>query len=168
MNDHKDVALVFDMRSGTAFNTCHLDKSVNFAVERFNEETFVNWTAKSKVLETDATIFKNKYAIDWMKKRKRRFIYIIPCQQTAFLRRTLMSVSHLGDEAKLASAVEACSSMADKQDLLSLRNSLFLYRALKKERCAEVYVSLEGFDHYEVTYKHFLRDNELKFFTPRP
>ena len=35
MNDHKDVALVFDMRSAAAYNECSLDKSVNFAIERF-------------------------------------------------------------------------------------------------------------------------------------
>ncbi len=44
MNDHKDVALVFDMRSASAFDTCHLDKSVNFPIERFNEDNFINWT----------------------------------------------------------------------------------------------------------------------------
>ena len=80
MNDHKDVALVFDMRSAGAFSACSLDKSVNFAIERFNEEIFINWAQKSKQLETDTTIFTNKYAVDWMKKRKRRFCYIIPCQ----------------------------------------------------------------------------------------
>ena len=44
MNDHKDVAIVFDMRSATQFNECSLDKSVNFPIERFNEDIFVNWT----------------------------------------------------------------------------------------------------------------------------
>ena len=60
MNDHKDVAIVFDMRSQTQFDECSLDKSVNFSLERFNEETFINWTSKVKQLETDSTIFKNK------------------------------------------------------------------------------------------------------------
>jgi len=80
MNDHKDVALVFDMRSAAAFSECSLDKSVNFAIERFNEDTFINWAQKSKQLETDSSIFTNKFKVDWMKKRKRRFCYIIPCQ----------------------------------------------------------------------------------------
>ena len=80
MNDHKDVALVFDMRSAAAFSECSLDKSVNFAIERFNEDTFINWAQKSKQLETDSSIFTNKFAVDWMKKRKRRFCFIIPCQ----------------------------------------------------------------------------------------
>ncbi len=79
MNDHRDVALVFDMRSASQYSECSLDKSVNFALERFNEDTFINWTQKVKELETDPTIFRDKYEIDKMKKRKRRFCYIIPC-----------------------------------------------------------------------------------------
>ena len=79
MNDHRDVALVFDMRSAAQYTECSLDKSVNFALERFNEDTFINWTQKVKELETDPTIFRDKYEVDKMKKRKRRFCYIIPC-----------------------------------------------------------------------------------------
>jgi len=60
MNDHKDVALVFDMRSASAFDTCHVDKSVNFSIERFKEDNFIEWTSKVKALETDSSIFKNK------------------------------------------------------------------------------------------------------------
>ena len=33
MNDHKDVALVFDMRSEVAFTETSLSKSVNFSIE---------------------------------------------------------------------------------------------------------------------------------------
>ena len=108
MNDHKDVALVFDMRSSAAFSECSLDKSVNFAIERFNEDIFINWAQKSKQLETDSSIFTNKFAVDWMKKRKRRFCYIIPCQQTAFLERFLMNLSLFGDAEKTAEAVTSC------------------------------------------------------------
>lgn len=144
MNDHKDVALVFDMRSATAFNECSLDKSVNFDVERFSEDIFINWAQKSKQIETDQSIFLTKYSIDWMKKRKRRFCYIIPCQQTSFLERYLMKLSLFGDEQKTLEALEECASGSaqDKLDLLSLRNSLLLYRALKKERVSEAYISL--------------------------
>ena len=79
MNDHRDVALVFDMRSAAQYTECSLDKSVNLALERFNEDTFINWTQKVKELETDPTVFRDKYEVDKMKKRKRRFCYIIPC-----------------------------------------------------------------------------------------
>jgi len=53
-------------------------------------------------------------------------------------------------------------------DLLSLRNSLLLYRALKKERAPEVYISLEGFDYYAKEYRHFLLDSESKHVLPQP
>ena len=48
MNDHRDVALVFDMRSEAAFNECNLAKSVNFSIERFQEDSFIQWSKKSK------------------------------------------------------------------------------------------------------------------------
>jgi hypothetical protein len=114
MNDHRDVALVFDMRSASAYETCRLDKSVNFPIERFNEDHFINWAQKVKALETDASIFKNKYEVDRMKKRKRRYCYIIPCQQSHFLQRLLLVLSHLGDSEMTAQAIEACTTDADK------------------------------------------------------
>ena len=137
-----------------------MDKSVNFALERFNEEIFINWTSKSKILETDTSIFKNKYAIDSMKKRKRRFCYIIPCQQTEFLERYLMKLSIFGDEEKTLEALSATitSSVQDQLDLLSLRNSLLFFKALKKERVMETYISLQAFDHYRSNYRQFIRD----------
>ena len=61
MNDHKDVALVFDMRSEAAFSECCLAKSVNFSIERFQEDTFIQWSKKSKLLENGSPVFKNKY-----------------------------------------------------------------------------------------------------------
>ena len=82
MNDHKEVALVFDMRSAAAYNECSLDKSINLPLERFKEDTFINWAQRSKQIEQDATVLKNKYEIDRMKKRKRRYCYIIAGQQT--------------------------------------------------------------------------------------
>lgn len=57
MNDYSDVAIVFDMRSANQFNDCSLDKSINFSIERFNEDVFVNWASKVKQIECDATIF---------------------------------------------------------------------------------------------------------------
>jgi len=77
MNDHKDVALVFDMRSASAFDTCHVDKSVNFSIERFKEDNFIEWTSKVKALETDSSIFKNKYEIARFQKRRRHWAFII-------------------------------------------------------------------------------------------
>ena len=60
MNDHKDAALVIDMRSQKHFSHIQLEKSVNFSLEKFTEESFFNWTKTSKTLETDTSIFKTK------------------------------------------------------------------------------------------------------------
>jgi len=54
-----------------------------------------------------------------------------------------MKLSLFGDEQKTLQALEDCAASAqDQHDLLSLRNSLLLYRALKKERVSEAYISL--------------------------
>ena len=62
-----------------------------------------------------------------MKKRKRRFCYIIPCEKTSVLNRYLTQLSIFCAPDKLAEALEACPSAEDRADLLSLRNSLLLY-----------------------------------------
>ena len=77
MSDLKDVALVFDMRSASAFITCHVDKSVNFSIERFKEDNFIEGTSNFKTLETDSSIFKNKYEIARFQKRRRHLAFII-------------------------------------------------------------------------------------------
>ena len=55
-----------------------------------------------------------------------------------------MQLSLFGDADKTAEALSACveGSIQDKYDLLSLRNSLLLFKALKKERVSETYISL--------------------------
>jgi len=59
MNDHADICLVIDLRSSQAFEESCLDKSVNFALEKFNEEAFIFWPQYAKKLEADTKIFKN-------------------------------------------------------------------------------------------------------------
>ena len=92
MNDHKDVALVFDMRSSVAFSECSLDKSVNFAIERFNEDTFINWAQKSKQLETDSSIFTNKYQLHGFKRRRRHWAFIIGAHDSHNLNKTVLEI----------------------------------------------------------------------------
>jgi len=53
-------------------------------------------------------------------------------------------------------------------DLLSLRNTLLLFKALKKERAPEVYFSLVGFEYYVKEYPHFLLDSNFKHIRPQP
>ena len=77
MNDHKDVALVFDMRSEKQFAQCALDKSVNMPIEKFNEEVFINWAKHTKRLEADTSIFKTKLMQHAFKRRRRHWVFII-------------------------------------------------------------------------------------------
>mgnify|MGYP001001331279 CR=1 FL=1 len=62
---------------------------------------------------------------------------------------------------KLAAAFNECTSEDEKRDLLSLRNSLLLYKALSRERHREVFFSLEAFDGFEKTYRHFLLGSDF-------
>ena len=77
MNDHKDVALVLDMRSQTLYNEQSLNKSINFSLEKFKEDAFINWTAKSKQVESDTTVLTNKYHVHGFKRRRRHWVFII-------------------------------------------------------------------------------------------
>ena len=71
-----------------------------------------------------------------------------------------MKLSIFGDEEKTLEALSATitSSVQDQLDLLSLRNSLLFFKALKKERVMETYISLQAFDHYRSNYRQFIRD----------
>lgn len=53
MNDHKDIGVVFDMRSKSAFNQCSINKSINFPIERFAEKNFIDWKNVSVSVEKD-------------------------------------------------------------------------------------------------------------------
>ena len=77
MNDHRDVALVFDMRSGSIFNECNLAKSVNFSLEAFKEDTYLQWAKQAKLLENGSPVLKDKYQLHCFKRRKRHWVFII-------------------------------------------------------------------------------------------
>ena len=48
-------------------------------IEKFNEEHFINWTKTSKDLLNDKSVLSDKYKVDAFKKRRRLWIFIIPC-----------------------------------------------------------------------------------------
>ena len=79
MNDHRDIALVIDMRSKNAFDQCSLDKSINLPLGRFNEKTFINWTKEVLELEKDTSICLDSHYTELLKHRKRLWIYVIAC-----------------------------------------------------------------------------------------
>ena len=106
MNDNPQcIALVFDMRSKQAFEQCSLDKSINFCVERFNEETFINWKKEALKLEKD-TDFLCKHHSDFFKHRKRLWIYIIASQHDMTLEERLKNIHSFSDLDDLRKLVE--------------------------------------------------------------
>lgn len=103
-----------------------------------------------------------------MKKRKRYYVYIIPCHQQRILDQHLMSLSLFVSLEKIAEAISSAVSTEDKADLLSIRNSLLFFRALAKERHREVYISLKSFEFIQSNYRHFLLDNNKQHLCPQP
>ena len=168
MNDHKDVALVFDMRSETAFNTCRLDKSINFSIERFKEETFVKWAQEVRALETDSSLFKNKYQEHAFKRRRRHWVFIIGAHNSDNLNKMVLEMGRFASKEDLAELIAGLSTEQEKLDFLSLRNAMCLFKALKKERLRELDLNICGFDKIEKQYKHHCLDSNGSHMIPRP
>lgn len=168
MNDHKDTALVIDMRSQKNFSHIQLEKSVNFAIEKFNEESFFNWTKVSKTLETDTSIFKTKSTQNAYKRRRRFWVYIIPANSHKNLKQTLLEVCNFASKEGMKKLTDLADTPDKQEDLLSLRNALLLYKALKLERLRELDICLHGFDKFVKYYKHFCLDQKQELFIPRP
>ena len=65
------------MRSSKAFKECHLEKSLNLPLDKFDADFFINWPTSAKLLEKDTSILTDKYKKDSFVKRKRHWVYII-------------------------------------------------------------------------------------------
>ena len=131
MNDHKDVALVIDMRSQQQFLQCSLDKSVNFAIEKFNEDSFIFWSSYSKKLEADTKIFTNKTIQNEFKRRRRYWVYIIAGQESHNIDYLLLELSKFATKDGLKELAKWADSEQKMLDLISMRNAFLLYKALK-------------------------------------
>ena len=168
MNDHKDVALVLDMRSEKQFAHCSLDKSANLPIEKFTEDIFINWAKHSKKLEVDTSIFKTKRVQNEFKRRRRYWVYIIAAHDSKNLNKTLLELSNFANKDGLVKLIEMADSDQKKEDLLSLRNALLLYKALKLERLREMDICIDGFDKMPRYYRHFCLDDKGQLMVARP
>ena len=144
------------MRSEKQFNQCSLDKSVNFSVEKFNEDTFINWAKHIKSLEENTNIFPAKIAQHAFKRRRRHWVFIIPCHNSVNLDTWLLEMSNIGSKQALQSLISQAVTNQQREDLLSIKNSILLFKALKKERVREMDFCIDGFDKFQTYYKHFL------------
>jgi hypothetical protein len=105
MNDHKDIALVIDMRSKAAFEACSLDKSINFPPETFNEQRFINWAKEVGNIEKDTSICRTTAQSKNLINRRRKWIFIILAATNENIKRTLMRVHALANKSALADLV---------------------------------------------------------------
>lgn len=158
MNDHRDVALVFDMRSEAAFSEISLAKSVNFSIEQFKEDSFIQWSKKSKQLEAGSPIFKNKYQIHGFKRRRRHWCFIIGAHSSVNVDRFVLEMGKFANKEQQAGMIASLQTEEEKKDFLSLRNACLLYKALKNERLRELDLSICGFDKIAKNYRHFCQD----------
>mmetsp|Transcript_4403 Transcript_4403/g.5399 ORF Transcript_4403/g.5399 Transcript_4403/m.5399 type:complete len:320 (+) Transcript_4403:260-1219(+) len=168
MNDHKDVALVFDMRSEATFYQCSLAKSVNFSIERFQEDTFIQWSKKSKQLENGSPVFKNKYQIHGFKRRRRHWCFIIGAHSSVNVDKFVLEMGKYTSKEQQAELLASLHTDEEKRDYLSLRNACLLYKALKNERLRELDLSICGFDKIAANYKHFCLGSDGQPLVARP
>ena len=57
---------------------------------------------------------------------------------------------------------------AEKMDFITIRNGLLLFHALKTERCREMDVCFEGFDHFQKHYIHECNGRDRQPCIPKP
>ena len=168
MNDHKDIALVIDMRSQAAFQACSLDKSINFPPELFTEQRFINWTKEVAAIEKDTSICRTAAQSKNLNSRRRKWIFIILAEKHENVRQTLMRVHTLANKAALTELVGGLKTEQEQLDFLTLRNGVLLFNALKNERCREMDIVLHGFDHIVQNYAFHCIDSLGKPLLPRP
>lgn len=134
--------LVFDLRSSRLYKSCHLKRSVNFPVDIFKDNNFINFNPKDILtnhleLEVDKSAFK---------KRKRSMCFIVAHQTcTSSIFKYLPDLFDLQKLKKLKSKYSS-------EDLLATRNSILLYMALKKDKTREVYLCRNSFNAIQGKY----------------
>ena len=168
MTGHKEIALVLDTRSKAHFNEHSIEKSVNFAPEDFGQAAFINWKTEVSKIEKDSSHFGDAKKQKAFQTRRRKWVFIIIAQHTSSVKKMLMRLHEFGNKDSLAKLVGELSTEEEKLDFLTIRNGLMLYTALKNERCREMDVCFEGFDHFKKHYIHHINDKDMQPCIPRP
>mmetsp|Transcript_47767 Transcript_47767/g.35017 ORF Transcript_47767/g.35017 Transcript_47767/m.35017 type:complete len:132 (-) Transcript_47767:859-1254(-) len=131
------------MRAKLQNHNCHLENSINLPLNYCDDEFFINWNPEKISTE----IIKNPVKKSLFDQRKRLYVCII-CSEydtTNFLDK----LHRIFDVSSLDSYVKKYVESKDKvENLLSLRNALLLYKALKKERIREIYICVNGFNTF--------------------
>ena len=95
-------------------------------------------------------------------------MYIIPANNHKNLKETLLEIANFASKDGLKKLTDIANTPEKQEDLLSLRNALLLYKALKLERLRELDICIRGFDKFIKYYEHFCLDQKGNLYIPRP
>ena len=105
---------------------------------------------------------------DSFKRRKRLWIYIVACQKSQHFSEYFTKIdAHYGNDV-LHELVDQAVDDTMRLDLLSTRNAVMLYKALKDERIREVGIVCNGFETIERDYLRYCRKQGQFIVVPRP
>lgn len=139
--------LVFDLRSGKLYNNSHLKCSVNFPVDKFRDSDFINFDP-DKIYNDHLELKVDKAAF---KGRKRSMWFIVAHQK--WTSKIFEFLPYLFDVEKFSELKTLFSS----EDILATRNSILLYKALKKDKTREVYIWRNSFNAIQGKYPFMCR-----------
>ena len=140
---------------------CHFENAINFPINLCNDEFFTKWDAN----HISKDIIKNKIKKELFDSRRRMFVFIIASQN---------DITHYLDKLPKIFDSQSLEKYANKyvdnkdviENLVSLRNSLLLYKALKNERLREMNICVNGFNTFKQKYAHFCKFR-TQFLYPR-
>ena len=121
------------MRSMRQFHYSHFESSINFPVDKCDDQFFINWDPQSVLNNW----IKNAGKRALFEGRRRSFVFIIASSND--ITHFLDKLPKIIDPTALSNYTDKYSEDTDKiENILSIRNALLLYRALKNERIREL------------------------------
>jgi rhodanese-related sulfurtransferase len=139
---HFSKILIIDMRAKKHYDNCHLKRSINFPVDQFVDNDFINFDPQ-KIIDEHLEL---QVDIDAFKKRKQAMVFIVAhrtCTTHIF-----QSLADMFDYDNVGDLKNTFSS----QDILATRNSVLLYKALRNNKLREVYICRNSFNAIQGKY----------------
>jgi len=101
-------------------------------------------------------LVKNKVKKELFDQRRRLFVFIIASEND--LTHYLEKFPRLFDREALIPYIERYENEREVlNNLISIRNSILLNKALKNERIREAYLCINGFNIFKQKYPHFCK-----------
>jgi hypothetical protein len=132
-----------------------LENSFSFPIDQCSDDFFINWDP-ANILEN---IIKNPVKRTLFELRKRYFVFIIASQND--IENYLDKLPKIFDPQSITKYYQKYQndeeSVYKMEDLVSIRNALLLYKALKNEKIREVYLCVNGFKSIKQNYPYYCK-----------